>query len=101
MIEASSAYVVSTTTRVPGYSAVMRVVAVTPSQPGMFRSMSTTCGRVAATRSTAALPSAACPATVMPGRVPSSRTRPSRTADWSSATTTVTGSPGVPESVMR
>src|ERR1700733_14820619 len=56
----------------------------------MFRSISTTCGRAAATSSTAASPSAACPTTAMPGSVPSSRTRPSLTADWSSATTTVT-----------
>jgi hypothetical protein len=72
----------------------MRRVASTPSHPGMFRSMSTTCGRVAATTSAAASPSAAWPLTAIPGSVPSSSTRPSRTADWSSATTTVTGSEG-------
>ena len=49
-----------------------------------------------ATSSTAASTPAAWPATVMPGSVPSSSARPSRTADWSSATTTVTVSAGAP-----
>ena len=89
-IEASSAWVVSTTISVSGCAARIRRVASTPSTPGMRRSISTTSGRWRAASATASSPSVAAATGVMSGAASSSVISPSRTSAWSSTTITRT-----------
>ncbi len=87
MIRSASEYDVSTRTSA-SFSPTMVRVALTPSTPGICRSISTTSGRSSRTRSIASSPDEALPTTSRSGSPPSSCSSPARSTAWSSTITT-------------
>jgi hypothetical protein len=78
----------STSTRTPGWRALMRSRAARPSMPGMEMSVTTTSGRTDSSTASSSSPSRASATTFTPGIPSRMALMPVRTRSWSSARTT-------------